>query len=178
MAQLLALDISVNIELKIKGSPPKKQRSSKHTRGVSEGSSLRALSKSAELGKSQSLDANQKAIPQTPGHARRHSATASDESVGFVHEMLSGLSFDREKRTSKSLRPPIAVYTFGQPRVGNHGFSKFYKSHVPHTFRVISEADAITSLPLPTSCPPALYKHAGLEVIIDEGNTGNILVGG
>jgi Lipase (class 3). len=64
-----------------------------------------------------------------------------------------------------------------QPRVGNHAFTRFYKAHVPHTFRVVAEGDAITSLPLPTSCPPALYKHAGLEVILDEGSTGNILVG-
>jgi hypothetical protein len=42
---------------------------------------------------------------------------------------------------------------------------------------VVTEADAVTALPLPTSCPPALYKHAGLEVILDDGNTGNILVG-
>jgi hypothetical protein len=80
--------------------------------------------------------------------------------------------------TEKTLRlqPPIAVYTYGQPRVGNHAFSRLYKQRVPHTFRVVNEGDALTTLPN-TVMLGGQYKHAGLEVILDEGCTGNIIVG-
>ncbi|KAI2500579.1 hypothetical protein MHU86_13870 [Fragilaria crotonensis] len=74
------------------------------------------------------------------------------------------------------LQPPIAVYTYGQPRVGNHAFSRLYKQRVPHTFRVVNEGDALTTLPN-TVMLGGQYKHAGLEVILDEGCTGNIIVG-
>ena len=61
-------------------------------------------------------------------------------------------------------------YSFGQPRIGNHAFVRHYKNHVPHTFRVVSEGDLITSIPLATfSSGVSLYKHAGLEVALDEG---------
>jgi hypothetical protein len=74
------------------------------------------------------------------------------------------------------LQPPIAVYTFGQPRIGNKSFSRLYKQRVPHTFRVVNEGDAITSMPNFAFCG-GIYKHSGLEVLLDEGMTGNILVG-
>jgi hypothetical protein len=74
------------------------------------------------------------------------------------------------------LQPPIAVYTFGQPRVGNKAFSRLYKQRVPHSFRVVNEGDVITSMPNFVFCG-GIYKHAGLEVLLDEGMTGNILVG-
>ena len=77
---------------------------------------------------------------------------------------------------SLRLQPPVAVYTFGQPRVGNHTFSRLYKQRVPHSFRVVNEGDAITSMPNYLCCG-GIYKHSGLEVILDEGTTGNILVG-
>lgn len=76
----------------------------------------------------------------------------------------------------KVLVPPIAVYTYGQTRVGNRAFARLYKSCVPHTFRVCVEGDAITSQPL-GYCSSGFYKHAGIEVALDEGRTGNILVG-
>lgn len=207
LAQLMALDISCNVEVKIE---PCLARG--HIRRESDGGERvkRAVSYDLPLNVSERSnnfkDFEKKTIP------RRHSFTSesrptvsqtgiTDESVDFVHEMLSGIGFASREEKSMSLRPPIAVYTFGQvrdnillledqisfisffvlcyyqPRVGNHAFARFYKAHVPHTFRVVTEGDAITSLPLPTSCPPALYKHAGLEVILDEGSTGNILVG-
>jgi hypothetical protein len=81
-----------------------------------------------------------------------------------------------EERGELRLQPPIAVYTFGQPRLGNKAFSRFYKQKVPHTFRVVNEGDAITSMPNFVFCS-GVYKHAGLEVLLDEGQTGNILVG-
>ena len=78
--------------------------------------------------------------------------------------------------TELRLQPPIAVYTYGQPRVGNKAFSRLYKQRVPHTFRIVNEGDPITSLPNFVFCG-GIYKHAGLEVLLDEGRTGNILVG-
>lgn len=82
----------------------------------------------------------------------------------------------RDSRAPVKLQPPIAVYTYGQPRVGNHAFARLYKQKVPHTFRVVTEGDAITTTPTAMMCG-GWYKHAGLEVMLDEGLTGNILVG-
>merc|ERR1712146_322384 len=45
------------------------------------------------------------------------------------------------------LQPPIGVYTYGQPRVGNRAFSRLYKQRVPHSFRVVNEGDAFTAIP-------------------------------
>jgi hypothetical protein len=92
---------------------------------------------------------------------------------------LGSSNVSRRKDQSKNpihLRPPIAVYTFGQPRVGNLAFKRIYKQRVPHTFRVVTEGDAFTSMPSLT-CFGGIYRHAGLEVVLDEGCTGNILVG-
>jgi len=103
---------------------------------------------------------------------------ACNVEIAFAHHMPRGFNFEIEVERQKSLRPPIAVYSFGQPRVGNHAFARFYKAHVPHSFRVVSEGDAITSIPFATLCKGvALYKHAGLEVTLEETSTGNILVG-
>jgi Lipase (class 3) len=81
-----------------------------------------------------------------------------------------------ETRETIKLKPALCVYTYGQPRVGNHAFARIYKKAVPHTFRVATEGDAITSTPTAMMCG-GWYKHAGLEVMLDEGLTGNILVG-
>mmetsp|Transcript_24568 Transcript_24568/g.40202 ORF Transcript_24568/g.40202 Transcript_24568/m.40202 type:complete len:156 (-) Transcript_24568:907-1374(-) len=51
-----------------------------------------------------------------------------------------------------------------------------YKQRVPHSFRIVNEGDAITAIPNYLCCG-GIYKHAGLEVILDENMTGNILVG-
>lgn len=82
-------------------------------------------------------------------------------------------------------QPPIAVYTYGQTRVGNRAFAREYKRKVPHTFRICAEGDALTTQPVSGTGPllsfirfrSMWYKHAGLEVALDEGKTGNILVG-
>ncbi len=84
----------------------------------------------------------------------------------------------RPKTRTMRLQPPIAVYSYGQPRLGNRAFSRIYKQRVPHTFRVACEGDAFTTMPPTVLCGwSGLYKHAGLEVLLDEGCTGNILVG-
>lgn len=40
-----------------------------------------------------------------------------------------------------------AVYTFGQPRVGNDQFSSYYSKSIPETYRVIHFADIVPHLP-------------------------------
>ena len=106
--------------------------------------------------------------------SNREKPIQNNDSTNFVHQMLSGITFDSNLQ-ERSFRPPVAVYSFGQPRVGNHAFARFYKQNVPHTFRVVAEDDVITSLPLASGL--SLYKHAGLEVALEKGCTGNILVG-
>ena len=109
------------------------------------------------------------------GNPREISAGKRSSSNDFLHALFSGEAFNRRKRRTR-LQPPIAVYTFGQPRVGNRAFTRLYKQRVPHTFRLVNEGDPFTGLPVAT-CGGGFYKHAGLEVALDEGCTGNILVG-
>ena len=61
--------------------------------------------------------------------------------------------------------------------IGNTQFKKVYKSRVPHTFRVATEGDAITSILTVGKGFSGIYRHAGLEVLLEDGCTGNILVG-
>ena len=75
------------------------------------------------------------------------------------------------------LRPPIAVYTYGQPRLGNLAFKTIYKKRVPHTFRVSTEGDAVTAMVTFGAACEGTYRHVGMEVLLEEGCTGNILVG-
>lgn len=117
-------------------------------------------------------------VPSTDHPARSEPGVANevffspfDDTKWFHHDDPSSPSNENVR-----LQPPIAVYTYGQPRVGNHAFSRLYKQRVPHTFRVVNEGDALTALPN-TVMLGGQYKHAGLEVILDEGCTGNIIVG-
>jgi len=68
------------------------------------------------------------------------------------------------------LRLPVEVYSFGSPRFGNHAFAKLYDATVPSTFRVCFDQDFVTTFPK-FFC---MYKHVGLEVIID--SIGNFIV--
>ncbi|KAA8498137.1 Lipase [Porphyridium purpureum] len=52
------------------------------------------------------------------------------------------------------------VYTFGQPRVGNKAFARFYNSEVPQTFRIINDWDVVPHLPL----RKAGFHHCGQEI--------------
>lgn len=59
-----------------------------------------------------------------------------------------------------------AVYTFGQPRVGNWTFSLYYNAALhDETFRIVNAGDPVTVV------PPVLfgYKHAGTEVYLRRG---------
>ena len=52
-----------------------------------------------------------------------------------------------------------AVYTFGQPRVGNDQFARYYASSVPETYRIINYADIVPHLPATS----AGYLHSSFE---------------
>ena len=102
-----------------------------------------------------------------------HTTTSSQQAKSaHLHHQTKTTAVSHEIR----LQPPIAVYTFGQPRVGNKAFTRLYKQKVPHTFRVVNEGDVITTMPNIVCCG-GIYKHSGLAVLLDEGCTGNILVG-
>jgi len=100
----------------------------------------------------------------------------SDNGDFVDRHMLHRHQDDLPKKVIR-LRPPIAVYTYGQPRVGNVAFKAMYKQRVPHTFRVVTEGDAFTTMPTLSPLCSGIYRHAGLEVLLEEGCTGNILVG-
>ena len=152
LAQLLALDIASNCELVVDVEPLNQNDPS----GAEDFFLLPTpASTSPEAG-------------QTKGRQRFFSF----DDMGQVDEN------PRPKLRTMRLQPPIAVYTYGQPRLGNHAFARIYKQRVPHTFRVACEGDAFTTMPPTVFCGwSGIYKHAGLEVMLDEGCTGNILVG-
>jgi len=145
LGQLLALDISCNIEI-IVGRPTDIPHPT-HSRGKSDGAGLRfqracsedgAFSFNQSLGKSADGAERIKVSveEEQPLLRRRHSFTSqrsvassvtvqrAEESVQFIHELLSGVKFAGDRDRSKSLRPPIAVYTFGQVRnpMNSHAF--------------------------------------------------------
>jgi len=157
LSQLLALDLATNVEI---CNINMKKENIGHKRSYS---GVRSMREESILTRQRSNTCPPKRVEMK-----------DNQTTDFIHEMLSGLKFDHHSE-NRSLRLPIAVYSFGQPRVGNRSFAKFYKLHVPHTFRVVAEDDLVTAFPLAWGF--SLYKHAGLEVALEEGCTGNILVG-
>ncbi|KAL9184484.1 hypothetical protein ACHAXT_002570 [Thalassiosira profunda] len=116
----------------------------------------------------------------------RQSLSSLDEEVaaqsldtGDVFWLGQKLTHPKTPTKTIRVRPAIAVYTYGQPRVGNLAFKTIYKKRVPHTFRLATEGDAFTTMPTtgPNPICGGIYRHAGLEVLLEEGCTGNILVG-
>ena len=115
--------------------------------------------------------------PPTPSTASDYRTSSTEPPGRFFPELpVRPSSLSPPVMREMRLQPPIGVYTYGQPRVGNRAFSRLYKQRVPHSFRVVNEGDAITTIPNYFWCG-GLYKHAGLEVILDGGMTGNVLVG-
>lgn len=153
LAQLLALDISSNCELVVEVEPLNQS-------DPSGAENFFLLPSPAET--------NSPPETRSKGRMRLFSFDESQQ----VDDAPS------PKLRTMRLQPPIAVYTYGQPRLGNHAFARMYKQKVPHTFRVACEGDAFTTMP-PTVLFgwSGIYKHAGLEVMLDEGCTGNILIG-
>jgi triacylglycerol lipase len=63
----------------------------------------------------------------------------------------------------------VGVYTFGQPRVGNHAFAKLY-AYRPNvldhlTFRVVNENDIVPRVPF-----PPIYRHVGQKIFLRAPN--------
>lgn len=70
------------------------------------------------------------------------------------------------------LPDPLRVYTFGCPRIGNPAFGLTYNARVPATFRVVVDGDIISAWPKLFG----VYKHAGVEVLVDADSGGNLIV--
>ena len=58
-----------------------------------------------------------------------------------------------------------ALYTYGQPRVGNQAFANFVKDQIPERYRVICYADIVPHLPPQY---PITYSHFANEVWYQE----------
>lgn len=62
----------------------------------------------------------------------------------------------------------VTVYTYGQPRLGNHAFQRIYNKAVPRTFRVVNESDVVVNMFMFGGY------HVGIEVDVDRN--GNFIV--
>jgi hypothetical protein len=73
---------------------------------------------------------------------------------------------------------PIACYTYGQPRVGNALWSRYFAKCVPHCFRVVAEGDVFVTVPKAAVSLRtfSMYKHTGTEVVLDDAATGTVCV--
>ncbi|KAI7834778.1 Alpha/Beta hydrolase protein [Kickxella alabastrina] len=82
-------------------------------------------------------------------------------SLGGANAVLSALMFVRE---NSYYRDRIRVWTFGEPRVGNHAFSEYYTSVLGNqTFRITNQGDFVPHVP-----PWQIlgYQHHPLEIHI------------
>mmetsp|Transcript_18045 Transcript_18045/g.43378 ORF Transcript_18045/g.43378 Transcript_18045/m.43378 type:complete len:1693 (+) Transcript_18045:233-5311(+) len=149
LAQLLALDLASNVEIVIEQTITEAKNQSIVGSGAPSRQSLSSLDNDEET-----------------------EEASSD--TGDMYWLGQKLTTPTKKIR---LRPPVAVYTYGQSRLGNKAFKTIYKKRVPHTFRVATEGDAITAMPTVGPFCGGVYRHAGLEVLLEEGCTGNILVG-
>lgn len=118
------------------------------------------------------------------------SITVTGHSLGAALALLVA----DDLSTCKQDMPPIAVYTFGGPRVGNRGFTKRLSSQNVKVLRIANSQDIITRVPgmfvseeldkklresksahkvldmLDNNMPWA-YAHAGTELRIDTKNS-------
>lgn len=136
-AQLLALDLASNCEIVI--DQPIQQTSDQcYDNGTGSKQSLTSL-----------------------GNRSDESGELSD--LGDAYWLGQELAHHHHRMPTKKirLRPPIAVYTYGQSRLGNLAFKTIYKKRVPHTFRVATEGDAITTMPTLGPWCGGIYRHAG-----------------
>lgn len=100
-----------------------------------------------------------------------------DYSIDIVGHSLGGAMAtlcSLDLKVNVGWQGPISVFTYGQPRVGNHNFSNYYNSHhraQDTTLRVINYSDMITHVP-----PLRLgYIHRVQEVWIQPDGTTTFL---
>ncbi|MQL81955.1 hypothetical protein Taro_014423 [Colocasia esculenta] len=112
------------------------------------------------------------------------SITFTGHSMGSSLAILAGydlaeLGLNKDSRSQRNI--PIAVYSFGGPRVGNSGFKARCEELGVKVLRVVNVNDPVTKLPgvflnesisawrgkheLPWSC--SCYAHVGVELAMD-----------
>ncbi len=81
------------------------------------------------------------------------------------HSLGAALATLAVARWCDAGQPVSGLYTFGQPRTGDHTFARnFDFAFRPHTFRIVNNLDIVTRTP-----PRAMhYCHVGSFIYIDE----------
>jgi predicted lipase len=95
----------------------------------------------------------------------------ADQTIWVTGHSLGGaLATLAAKRMAPPFKP-FAIYTYGQPRVGDLAFSKAFKLL---EFRFVNNRDIVPTVPprfIPGAFPPAFYTHVGtLEFFDADGN--------
>ena len=96
------------------------------------------------------------------------SITVTGHSLGAALALLAA----DELSTCCSHMPPIAVFSFGGPRVGNRAYANRIKENGVKVLRVVNAQDLITKVPgMPLEgmedLPWAAYSHVGSELRVD-----------
>lgn len=68
--------------------------------------------------------------------------------------------------------PPLTLYTYGSPRIGNHCFSRLIEQKISTIYRIKVNGDLVTMVPKIFG----FYNHFGIPVIVDEFEKGNIII--
>lgn len=110
---------------------------------------------------------------------------ALDISINLTAILRAIRVFDENQRNSHKLvagsaphistilpTPEVVTYVYGSPRVGNSVFAHLCNRLCKVTYRVEMEGDLITMIP-PVL---ALYKHAGVNVVVDSNGVGSLIV--
>mmetsp|Transcript_3830 Transcript_3830/g.11413 ORF Transcript_3830/g.11413 Transcript_3830/m.11413 type:complete len:544 (+) Transcript_3830:200-1831(+) len=83
----------------------------------------------------------------------------------LAHLHAHALSYIMSEELGRSRLPPeerLLCYTIGAPKCGNPEFAMDYARRVPHTYRIVNDADVVPWLPVPRRV------HVGVPVLIDE----------
>ncbi|KAJ6308599.1 hypothetical protein OIU76_018227 [Salix suchowensis] len=97
------------------------------------------------------------------------SITVTGHSLGAALALLVG----DELSTCAPRVPPIAVFSFGGPRVGNRGFANQMTAKKVKVLRIVNNQDVITRVPgIPmveelNDSMPLAYAHVGTELRVD-----------